>query len=109
MMAARLGALKIDGREYPLDDLTLDDLEELEEQMGVPMDQINWNSAKAMKHAAALIIRRSGREFTLEDAGRITIGSLLPDDGNGDGPSPLARAADEGQGGSVPATVGRRS
>ena len=72
--------LKIEGREYSVDDLTLDELEQLEEAIGVPFDQMEFGSAKVLKHFAHLLISKTNPDFTLEDAGKLPISALMEDE-----------------------------
>lgn len=69
-------ALVIDGTPYALGDLELDELCELEDHVGLPMDAISFGSAKVIKYVVYLIRRRGDAEYKLSDAGSIKIGSV---------------------------------
>lgn len=93
-MAARLGELTIDGKSYSLDDLTLGELEGLEDHMGLPLSQVDVNSARAMKYLVYVVKHREDAAFTLEMAGDVKVTDLLGDDPDEDVP-PTSDAAGE--------------
>ena len=70
-MASVLGDLTIDGRTYSLDDMTLGEMEELEDHMGLTLSQIDVNSARAMRFLVYVLRRREDPGFTLERAGEV--------------------------------------
>jgi|LakMenEpi03Aug12_release.lakeMendotaPanAssembly.Ray.scaffolds.fasta_scaffold09689_12 hypothetical protein len=83
MAAAMLGELTIDGKTYALDDLTLGELEALEDHMGLPIGQIDLNSARAMRFLVWLLKHRENPAFTMEQAGDVKITDLIqPEDDN---------------------------
>lgn len=61
------GKLKLGGIEYQLEDLTLGDLEELEELSGKPMNEINVRSARSLLIIWWLFRREQEPELTLDD------------------------------------------
>jgi hypothetical protein len=74
---SRFGTFKIDGITYDLDDLTLDEVEQIEEQSGgVPFSEVNYGSAKGMKAFAYVLMKRNNPDLTMEDVGRVKIVSL---------------------------------
>lgn len=77
---ALLGELTIDGKNYSLDDLTLDQLESLEDYMSLPLSQVDMNSARAMKFVVYLAKSGEDPAFTLEDAGKVRVAELISDD-----------------------------
>ena len=77
---ALLGELSIDGKRYSLDDLMLDQLESLEDHMGLPLSQVDMNSARAMKFVVYLVKNGEDPNFTLEQAGKIRVAELLADE-----------------------------
>lgn len=100
--------LKIEGREYSVDDLTLDELEQLEEAIGVPFDQMEFGSAKVLKHFAHLLISKTDEAFTLEDAGKLPISALMEDEEAEEeeaGP-PVSSVAPNGSSGTAAVDVG---
>ena len=83
MATAMLGELTIDGKTYALDDLTLGELEALEDHMGLPIGQIDLNSARAMRFLVWLLKHRENPAFTMEQAGDVKITDLIqPEDDN---------------------------
>src|SRR6186713_535372 len=79
---SRFGTFKIDGVTYDLDDLTLDEVEEIEDQSnGVPFSEINYGSAKGMKAFAYVLMKRNNPELTMADVGKVKIVSMeTPDE-----------------------------
>lgn len=61
-----------------LDDLTIGDLEEIEDVVGETSDSIfkGTPSAKALKAIVYVICRRENPEFTLEDAAKVKVSDL---------------------------------
>lgn len=74
---ALLGELSIDGKRYSLDDLMLDQLEALEDHMGLPLSQVDMNSARAMKFVVYLVKNGEDPAFTLDQAGKIRVAELI--------------------------------
>lgn len=71
---SRFGIIKIGGVEYDLDDLTLDEVELVEETAGgVPFSEINYGSAKGMKAFTYVLMKRSNPEITYEEVGAVKI------------------------------------
>jgi hypothetical protein len=80
--------------------LTLDELDELEEVMPEAVKALmnGKTTTKAMKGLAWLVQRREDPTFTMEDAGRLTLGSFIvddPKDGNGHTTSPDSASSTE--------------
>lgn len=75
-----LGELKIDGRTYSLDELTLGELEGLEDHMGLPLSQVDVNSARAMRYLVYTVKLREDPGYTLELAGQVRVVDLLSQD-----------------------------
>src|SRR5512142_1656886 len=100
--------LKIEGREYSVDDLTLDELEQLEEAIGTPFDQMEFGSAKTLKHFAHLLISKTNPDFTLEDAGKLPISALMEEeeDEAADAGPPESSEALNGSSGTPPDETG---
>jgi len=101
---ALLGELSIDGKRYSLDDLTLDQLESLEDHMGLPLSQVDMNSARAMKYVVYLAKSGEDPSFTLEKAGQVRVAELIADEpeevpptnGAADGDADAANAPTDG-------------
>lgn len=92
-MAGLLGQMTIDGKEYSLDDLTLGELEGLEDYLGLPLSQVDVNSARTMKYLVYIVKHREDQTFTLEMAGGVKITDLISD--NEAEVPPTSDAADE--------------
>lgn len=60
--------VSLDGENYNIEDFELGDLEWLEDEMGAPLDQIEWGSARAAVRLVYLIKRRTNPNYTLDDA-----------------------------------------
>jgi len=71
---SRFGIFKINGVSYDLDDLTLDEVELIEDTAGgVPFSEVNYGSAKGMKAFAYALMRRDNPDVTLEEVGKVKI------------------------------------
>jgi hypothetical protein len=78
---SRFGIWKIGGVEYDLDDLTLDEMEAIEEGCGgLPFSDLNFGSAKTMKVITLTLLRRRQPDATLDDVGSIKMLDLMPAD-----------------------------
>jgi hypothetical protein len=80
MAGSTLGELKIDGRTYSLDELTLGELEGLEDHMGLPLSQVDVNSARAMRYLVYTVKLREDPGYTMELAGQVRVIDLLSQD-----------------------------
>ena len=70
--------LKINGREYDATDLTLNEVEQIEDlNGGVSLDQLDLGRAKTLKAIVYVLLRRDDPEITLEDAGNVKLSGLL--------------------------------
>lgn len=58
----------IDGKTYRLDDLTVGEVEELEQLTGQPWTLIDFSSMTVMRRLAFYFLRREDPAFTLEAA-----------------------------------------
>jgi hypothetical protein len=91
---SRLGTFNIDGVEYDLDDLTLDEMEEVENLVdGTPFSEINYGSTRGMKAFSFVLMKRNKPDLTMEEVGQLKVGGFiqpeesmpaLPPDGRGD-------------------------
>ena len=78
---SRFGVFKIEGVSYDLDDMTLDEMELIEETCGgVPFGELNFAAAKTMKAIAWTLLRRNDPEITMEAIGGIKMIDMLPAD-----------------------------
>lgn len=74
---SRFGIFKINGVEYDLDDLTLDEVELIEETAGgVPFAEVNYGSVKGMKAFAFTLMKRDHPDITMEEVGKVKIASF---------------------------------
>lgn len=71
--------ITVDGVSYKLGDLTLGELEELEEHVGLPMDMLSWGSAKVISFVVWLVRRRADPGYSLDDAKNIKIDAVNSD------------------------------
>lgn len=76
-------AMVIDGVPYRLADLSLGELESLEDYVAQPMDEISFGSAKVMAYLVYLVRRRTDPDYSLDDAKSIKIGSVTSEDADG--------------------------
>lgn len=86
--------LHIKGREYTFssDDITLGEAEWLEDEMGVPLADIDFTRPKPMARLALMLLRRENPQATLEDARGLRFVDFDEPEGNGQDPT---RAASE--------------
>lgn len=69
---SRLGVYKIQGVDYDLDDLTLDEMSEIEELCdGTPYSDLNFGSAKQLRALVFVLMKRSEPDIRIEDVGRV--------------------------------------
>ena len=69
---SRLGTYKIQGVEYDLDDLTLDEMSEIEELSGgIAYGELNFGSATQLKALVFVLMKRTQPDIRLEDVGRV--------------------------------------
>ena len=75
---SRLGTFNIDGVEYDLDDLTLDEMEEVENLVdGTPFGEINYAQAKGMKAFSFVLMKRNKPDLTMEEVGQLKVGAFI--------------------------------
>ncbi len=73
--------LKINGREYDATDLTLNEVEEIEDMCGGgAMVDLDFRRPKTLKAIVYVLLRRDDPSVTLEQAGNVRYKGLLPDD-----------------------------
>ena len=71
---SQFGIIMIEGTKYDLDDLTLDEIEALEEAAGgVPFSEINYGSSKGMRAFTYVLMKRENSELTLADVGSVKL------------------------------------
>src|SRR5262245_26343697 len=104
---SRFGVFRINGVDYDLDDLTLDEVEQIEDlNDGLPFGELRFNSAKAMKSIAFTMIRRAQPELRIEDVGSVKlIDFLAPEEEMPDLPT---EETEESPSGSAPDGSGTR-
>lgn len=69
--------LTIDGKVYSELDLTLGDMEELEEMLGVSLGETDITRVKNLTIVVFIFMRSQQPSFTLEDARKVKVGSLM--------------------------------
>ena len=100
---SRFGTFKINGVEYDLDDMTLDEVEVVEDMAGgVPFSEVNYGSIKGMKAFAYALMRRDNPDITMEEVGKLKLIAFdSPDEEMPDlppVPSATLKAADDPSG-----------
>lgn len=87
---AAANTLRINGKDYRIDDLTLDEAELLEDTFDCSLDQIDFKRAKVLKQVVFLLLRRDNPKLTIDEVGAIKVVSLTA---NGNGSPKRARAS----------------
>ena len=78
---ARTFTLKIEGKEYEVDDLTLDEMAAVEELAGgVPFSDLNFGAAQTMKALAYTLRKRDQPDVTMEQIGQLKMLELVAGD-----------------------------
>lgn len=78
---SRFGEFTINGTKYDLDDLTLDEMEKLEELSGgVSFAELNYGSSKVMKAIAFVLMSRSNPELDFAEVGKVKVIDFSPAD-----------------------------
>lgn len=98
---SRFGVFKINQVEYDLDDLTLDEVEQIEDLAGGAFSEINFASAKTMKALAFTLMRRNNPDLTMQDVGQVKMLDFIDADEEMPDTGPPAETAAE-QNGSSP-------
>lgn len=103
---SRLGQFRIEGVLYDLDDLTLNEMRDIEDMVdGTPFSDLNFGSSKAMIAASFVLQRRRNPAITVEQAGEVKLLEMLAPD---EEMPPLPPATgDENQNASTPDGSGR--
>ena len=97
---SRLGVFNIDGVDYDLDDLTLDEMEQIEELAGAAFSEINYGSAKGIKAFTFVLVKKTRPELTMEEVGQIKVASFIPAEEKMPALPPDGRGAQENPNGS---------
>lgn len=70
--------LQIEGKEYDATDLTLDEVEEIEDACGgVSLEQLDLGRAKVLKAIVYTLLKRDNPDVTMETVGKIRLKTLL--------------------------------
>ena len=78
---SRFGVFNINGVTYDLDDLTLDEIEQIEDLAGgVAFSEINYGAAKGMKAFTFVLLKRSNPDVTMEEVGAVKVASFAEAD-----------------------------
>lgn len=88
--------LSINGRAYSmnLDDLTIDEIEVIEDAFDKPADELtssDWKRTKMMRCLVYFLMRRDGQDVSLEDVGEISLSGI--EDGTDSDPPTKRRSA----------------
>ena len=67
----------VDGRSYDATDLTLNEVEEIEEACGGALEELNLGRAKVLKAIVFTLLKRDDPDVTMERVGQIRLQSLL--------------------------------
>lgn len=71
-------SLYIEGREYDATDLTLDEVEEIEEACGgVSLEELDLGRAKVLKAIVYTLLKRDDPDVSMDRVGSIRLKSLL--------------------------------
>jgi hypothetical protein len=86
--------LVVDGKSYSinLDDLTVDEIEVIEDEFDKPAEELtssDWKRTKMLRCIVYFLLRRDGQEVTLEEIGDLK----LSDIGEPDGPPTKRQSA----------------
>lgn len=80
-MVSRFGVFNINGTAYDLDDLTLDEVEAIEELAGgAAFSELNFGSAKVMKAISYTLMRRDHPDLEFSEVGKVRMLDMLPPD-----------------------------
>ena len=71
------GLLRIDGKDYDLEELTLDEVEQIEEALDAGIADLDLRRAKVIKQIVFTLMRRDNPDLTLADVGAIKMTSLV--------------------------------
>ena len=78
---SRFGVFNINGSQYDLDDLTLNEVEAIEDLCGgTPFSELNFGSAKAMKAISFTLMKRDHPDITYADVGSVKMIDMMPPD-----------------------------
>ena len=78
---SRFGVFKINGVDYDLDDLDLDEVEEIEENAGAgSFTEMNFGAAKTMKAIAFTLMKRTDPAFEKSQVGKVKLLDFMPSD-----------------------------
>lgn len=103
---SRFGVFNINGVAYDMDDLTLDEVEEIEGSADASLSEMDFGSAKAMKAIAFTLMKRSNPALEMSEVGKVKLldfvqgAEEMPDTG------PPAEGETESRNGSVLADSG---
>lgn len=70
---SKFGTVRLLGVEYALDDLTLDEVEEIEDLCGAAMGELDLGRARTLKNLAFVLMKRNDPDVTLEAVGKIKL------------------------------------
>ncbi len=104
---SRFGVFTINGISYDLDDLTLDEVEAIEESAGgVPFGEMNFGSSKTMKAIAYTLMRRTNPALAMAEVGKVKLLDFAPAEEEMPATGPPAEEAAASENGSELAAAG---
>lgn len=81
------GVVYIDGKPYDITQLTLGEVEDIEETFDAPLDQLDWGRAKVRKLIVLTLLRRDNPDLTEDEVRSLRYTKLLTNPpANGDSP-----------------------
>lgn len=71
------GTLRINGKTYDLEELTLDEVEQIEDACGNALAELDLRRAKVIKQIVYVLMRRDEPELNIAEVGALQIASLI--------------------------------
>lgn len=76
---ASANGLRIKGRDYSIDDLTLEEVDEIEELCDAALEDLDLRRAKTIRAVVYVLLKRDEPELTLEEVGKVKVAELMGD------------------------------
>lgn len=104
---SRFGVFTINGIDYDMDDLTLDEVEEIETNAGgAAFTEMNFGAAKTMKAIAFTLMKRRDPGLEMADVGKVKMIDFVQADEEAPDMGPPEEGAEESPNGSAPDAAG---
>jgi hypothetical protein len=106
---SRFGVFKINGVAYDMDELTLDEVEEIETNAGgedVGFGGLNFGSAKTMKAIAFTLMKRTDPALEMAAVGKVRMLDFVQGDEEVPATGPPVEGAEKSPNGSAPVAAG---